>query len=108
MKYGEGLLDRVRDAAPQGINAALDFAGTEEAINVSLQLVQNRSRIATIVAFNRAKRDHFLMIGGSAGQDPGGLVIRNLRSRGNLHNTSLLSQRRALRTGPSAGRHLSV
>ena len=77
VRYGEGLLDRVRNAAPQGIDAALDCVGTEEAIDVSLQLVQNRSRIATIVAFDRAKRDHFLMIGGSAGQDPAGLVIRN-------------------------------
>ncbi len=77
VKYGEGLLDRVRDAAPRGIDAALDFIGTDEAIDTSLQFVQDRSRIATIVAFERAKRDHFLAIGGSAGQDPSGVAIRN-------------------------------
>jgi NADPH2:quinone reductase len=77
VKYGEGLLDRIRDAVPQGIDAALDFIGTEEAVDVSLHLVQDRSRIATIVAFDRAKRDQFLAIGGSAGQDSAGVAIRN-------------------------------
>ena len=71
------LLDRVRDMAPQGIDGALDFIGTDEAVDVSLQLVSDRSRTATIVAFDRAKRDHFLAIGGSAGQDPAGVAIRN-------------------------------
>ena len=77
VKYGEGLVDRVRDVAPQGIDAALDFIGTDEAVDVSLRVVKDRSRIATIVAFNRAKRDRFLAIGGSEGQDPGGLAIRS-------------------------------
>ena len=77
VKYGEGLLDRVRDVAPQGIDAMLDFTGTDEAADVSLQLVHDRSRIATIVAFDRAKRDHFLAIGSSAGQDPAGVATRN-------------------------------
>ena len=77
VKYGDGLIDRVRAAAPDGIDAALDFIGTDEAVEVSLQLVQDRSRIATIVAFERAKQDHFLAIGGSAGQDPAGIAIRD-------------------------------
>ncbi|CAH0157393.1 quinone oxidoreductase family protein [Microbacterium foliorum] len=47
--YGEGLLDRVRDAAPDGVTVALDCAGTDEAIEVSLELVADRDRIATIV-----------------------------------------------------------
>ena len=77
VKYGEGLLDRVRDVAPQGIDAALDFIGTDEAVDVSLQMVHDRTRIATIVAFERAKRNHFQAIGGSAGQDPAGVSIRD-------------------------------
>ena len=77
VKYGEGLLDRVRDVAPRGIDAALDFIGTDEAVDVSLQTVHDRSCIATIVAFDRAKRDHFQAIGGSAGQDPAGVTIRD-------------------------------
>ncbi|MGB4136190.1 MAG: zinc-binding dehydrogenase, partial [Microbacterium sp.] len=47
--YGEGLEDRVREVAPQGVDVALDCAGTDEAIRVSLALVADRDRIATIV-----------------------------------------------------------
>lgn len=47
--YGDGLADRVRAAAPQGVTVALDCAGTDEALEVSLELVADRSRIATIV-----------------------------------------------------------
>jgi NADPH:quinone reductase-like Zn-dependent oxidoreductase len=47
--YGDGLLDRVRDAAPGEVTVALDCAGTDEAIEASLALVSDRDRIATIV-----------------------------------------------------------
>ncbi|WP_144873823.1 NADP-dependent oxidoreductase [Microbacterium sp. 1.5R] len=47
--YGDGLLDRVREAAPQGVTVALDCAGTDEAIQTSLELIADRDRIATIV-----------------------------------------------------------
>ncbi|MGW8481638.1 quinone oxidoreductase family protein [Microbacterium sp. NPDC055903] len=47
--YGEGLLERVQEAAPQGVTAALDGIGTDEAIDVSKALVADRDRIATIV-----------------------------------------------------------
>jgi enoyl reductase len=47
--YGDGLLERVREAAPDGVTVALDCAGTDEAIEVSLELVADRERIATIV-----------------------------------------------------------
>ncbi|MBN8206899.1 NADP-dependent oxidoreductase [Microbacterium esteraromaticum] len=47
--YGEGLVERVREAAPDGITVALDCIGTDEAIQASLQLVADRDRIATIV-----------------------------------------------------------
>lgn len=47
--YGDGLIDRVREAAPQGITVVLDGAGTDEAIQTSLELVADRDRIATIV-----------------------------------------------------------
>lgn len=47
--YGDGLLERVREAAPDGVTVALDCAGTDEAIEVSLELVADRDRIATIV-----------------------------------------------------------
>lgn len=47
--YGDGLLERVREAAPDGVTVALDCAGTDEAIEASLELVADRDRIATIV-----------------------------------------------------------
>ena len=46
--YGDGLEERVRAAAPQGVAAALDCIGTEEALAVSLALVADRDRIITI------------------------------------------------------------
>jgi NADPH:quinone reductase-like Zn-dependent oxidoreductase len=47
--YGDGLVDRVRQVAPQGVTVALDAAGTDEAIEASLALVTDRDRIATLV-----------------------------------------------------------
>ena len=47
--YGEGLADRVRAAAPRGVTVAIDAAGTDEALAVSLELVDGRQRVATLV-----------------------------------------------------------
>jgi NADPH:quinone reductase-like Zn-dependent oxidoreductase len=69
--YGEGLADRVRALAPDGVDAAIDAVGTDEAIDVSLELVPNRSRIATIAAFGRAQAEGFKALGGGPGADPG-------------------------------------
>jgi NADPH2:quinone reductase len=63
--YGEGLEQRVRDRAPDGIAAALDCVGTDEAVDVSLRLVENRARIVTIAAFARAHDDGIRAIGGT-------------------------------------------
>jgi NADPH2:quinone reductase len=54
VEYGPGLLERLRDAAPDGYDVVLDAAGTEEAFATSLDLVADRSRIATIVDVQRA------------------------------------------------------
>lgn len=53
VEYGDGLLGRIRNAAPAGIDVVLDAAGTDEAIDTSLALVADHSRIATLVAFDR-------------------------------------------------------
>ncbi|ANY75953.1 alcohol dehydrogenase [Paenibacillus ihbetae] len=47
--YGEGLVERVRAIAPQGVDAALDAAGAE-ALRASVELVPDRKRIRTLVA----------------------------------------------------------
>lgn len=49
VEYGPGLVDRVRAVAPHGVTAILDAAGTDEAIEASLELLEDRTRIGTIV-----------------------------------------------------------
>ena len=66
--YGEGLAERVRALAPRGVNAAIDTVGSDEAVDVSLELVADKSRIASIAAFKR--KDTGIKILG-AGGDPG-------------------------------------
>ena len=72
--YGTGLADRVLAAAPGGADAALDLVGTSEAIDVSLALVADRGRIATIAAFARGLEAGIKVLGGAPGADPGILI----------------------------------
>jgi NADPH2:quinone reductase len=69
--YGPGLADRVRAAAPAGVDVALDLIGTDEAVDVSLELVADRARIVTIVAIGRAAAAGIRALGGAPGADPG-------------------------------------
>lgn len=49
VSYAPGLADRVRAVAPEGVTAAIDIAGTDEALASSVDLVADRTRIATLV-----------------------------------------------------------
>jgi NADPH:quinone reductase-like Zn-dependent oxidoreductase len=69
--YGDGLLERVRALAPDGVDVALDLVGTDEAMDVSLALVADRSRIATIASFERGPREGVKLLGNGPGADPG-------------------------------------
>ncbi|MER6188109.1 NADP-dependent oxidoreductase [Streptomyces sp. NPDC001652] len=69
--YGPGLADRVRAAAPEGVHAAADLVGTDEAVDVSVDLVADRSRIATIAGIVRGAQAGIKLLGGSPGADPG-------------------------------------
>jgi NADPH:quinone reductase len=69
--YGEGLLERIRAVAPDGIDAAVDTVGTDEAIDTSVALVADRDRIVTIAAFKRGVELGLKVIGGGPGADPG-------------------------------------
>ncbi|MFI1354516.1 zinc-binding alcohol dehydrogenase family protein [Streptomyces sp. NPDC020898] len=69
--YGPGLADRVRAAAPEGVHAAADLVGTDEAVDVSVELVADRSRIATIAGFARGAQAGIKLLGGGPGADPG-------------------------------------
>ncbi|WP_405138959.1 zinc-binding alcohol dehydrogenase family protein [Nocardia sp. NBC_01388] len=77
VEYGPGLADRVRALAPDGVDAAIDTIGTDEAVDVSLELVADHTRIATIAAFGRAAADGFQALGGGPGADPGTEVRDN-------------------------------
>ncbi len=76
--YGDGLTERVADVASDGIDAAVDLIGTDKAIQASrLTCVVDRSRIATIVAFDRAKETGIQALGGAKGQDDWGIAVRD-------------------------------
>jgi NADPH2:quinone reductase len=77
--YGAGLEDRIRAVAPSGVEAAIDIAGTDEAIDASLALVAERRRIATIVNVTRARQDGFQALGGESGNDEGIRIRDNAR-----------------------------
>ncbi len=64
VEYGDGLIDRVRAAAPNGVDAAIDTVGTDEAVDVSLELLTDRARLVSTAAFGRASADGFLTVGG--------------------------------------------
>ena len=64
--YGPGLADRVRALAPDGVDAAIDTIGTDEAVDTSLELVADHRRIVSIAAFGRADTGIVLI----SGDDP--------------------------------------
>jgi NADPH2:quinone reductase len=71
VEYGPGLADRVRAAAPNGLDAALDLAGTDEALDVSLELVADRARIATVAGFAGGFKAGIKVLGVVPGADRG-------------------------------------
>ena len=87
--YGPGLAGRVRAAAPGGVDAALDLVGTDEALDVSLELVADRARIATIAGFARGFREGIKVLGGAPGADPG----TQIRDAARLELTRLAAAR---------------
>ncbi len=70
--YGEGLRERVAAAAKEvgEPTAAIDAAGTDEALALSLALVE-RERIATIMVRPAAIESGIKALGGGPGADPG-------------------------------------
>jgi NADPH2:quinone reductase len=62
--YGDGLEERIRDLAPDGVAATFDTVGTDEAVDVSLAIVPDPRRIVSIAAFGRAEKDGIQVVGG--------------------------------------------
>ncbi|MEN8651337.1 NADP-dependent oxidoreductase [Streptomyces sp. 21So2-11] len=54
--YGEGLVERVRELAPQGVDASLDLSGSEEAITTSIAVTGDKGRIVTLASPPLAKQ----------------------------------------------------
>jgi NADPH2:quinone reductase len=121
--YGAGLEARVRALAPGGVDAAVDCAGGDEALDVSLALVADRRRIVTIVASRRAFGSGIKVIGGAPGADPGTeiraaarLELARLASAGKLRVVvaatyplaDAASAHRALATGHTHGKIILV
>lgn len=79
VEYGPGLDERLRDALPGGAGAALDTVGTDEALDVSVALVADRRRIATINGFAHGAELGVTMLGGGPGADPGSELRRAAR-----------------------------
>lgn len=52
--YGEGLVERVRAIAPDGVDAALDTHGPE-ALRASVELVRDKNRVRTMVSDEAAE-----------------------------------------------------
>ncbi|MEU4015582.1 NADP-dependent oxidoreductase [Microbacterium sp. NPDC028030] len=65
VRYGDGLRRRVLEVAGGRVVAALDAVGTDEAVDVSLEVVADRRRIVTIAAFARAESEGIVAIAGS-------------------------------------------
>ncbi|MFJ8113659.1 NADP-dependent oxidoreductase [Streptomyces sp. NPDC096132] len=81
--YGEGLVERVRAAAPNGVDAVLDTSGRGE-IPDSIELAGGPDRVLTIAAFDAA--DTGIQIYSGVAAD--GRVLRallNLIEEGSLH-----------------------
>jgi NADPH2:quinone reductase len=72
--YGPGLIDRIRSLAPGGVDVALDLVGTDEALEVSVQLVGDRSRIATIANAARGLELGIRALGAAPGAEAGAAI----------------------------------
>ncbi|BAH49033.1 NADP-dependent oxidoreductase [Rhodococcus opacus] len=72
VSYGDGLADRIRVLAPDGVDAVVDTAGSDEAIDVSVDLVRDRSRLVTTVPGPRPVEAGFRIVGalGPEGMEP--------------------------------------
>ena len=81
LAYGPDLADRVTHASKGPIDAAIDTAGTLEALETSVALVPDRRRVATIAGFGHGARLGVQLLGAGEGADPGTEVRRAARGR---------------------------
>jgi NADPH:quinone reductase-like Zn-dependent oxidoreductase len=77
VSYGDGLLERVRAIAPQGVDAVLDASGRGE-IPLSIELAGGPGRVLTLVAFDAADTGIQVFVGGTG--DERGPALRDIVS----------------------------
>ncbi|MER7106723.1 NADP-dependent oxidoreductase [Streptomyces sp. NPDC000229] len=81
--YGEGLQERVRELAPQGVDASLDLTGSQEAITVSISVTGDKGRIVTLASPPLAKQYGITMMFGTRAAETVAQVA-GLAARGDL------------------------
>ena len=69
LSYGPGLERRVREAAPAGVHAAIDAAGTNEALDTSVAVVADIRRVATLAGFAHGARLGVQVLGGTSPEE---------------------------------------
>jgi NADPH:quinone reductase-like Zn-dependent oxidoreductase len=72
VRYGDGLADRVREAAPEGVDAVLDASGRGE-LPVSVELAGGPERVLTIAGFSDVPEGVMAHTGGAGGDLPAAL-----------------------------------
>ena len=77
VRYGDGLLERVRALAPLGVDAVLDASGRGE-IPLSIELAGGPERVLTLVAFDAADKGIQVFAGGTG--DERGPALREIVS----------------------------
>jgi NADPH2:quinone reductase len=77
--YGDGIVERVRAIAPDGVDVVIDTVGGDEATDASLELANDSDRIVTIVGSERAFDLGFKVIGNAPGADPGAEIRAHAR-----------------------------
>jgi len=77
VEYGPGLAARVHELATGGVDVALDLVGTDEAIEVSLELVATQRRIATIAGFGKVAGTAIKLLGGGGPEADLGTEVRD-------------------------------
>ena len=92
----------MRAAAPEGVDVALDTIGTDEAVDVSLELVEDKDRIATVAAFGRAGDAGIQLLGNGPGADPGTEIRADAWRHAGARHGRARPERRLTRTYPLA------
>ena len=77
VSYGDGLIERIRIIAPQGVDAVLDASGRGE-IPLSIELAGGPGRVLTLVAFDAADTGIQVFVGGT--DDARGPALRDIIS----------------------------